>query len=378
MIVRSLQAVDPTSWLTVLRAPALGPARLRALLEQFSTPTGILKASHAALMQHGLAASTVQALKNPEPSTMGRDLRWLEAPDHHLITWGSPDYPGLLAQIPDPPMALVVAGDPLTLSLPQLAIVGSRNPTPSGRDTAFQFARHLSDCGFTITSGLALGIDSAAHRGALAAGGKTVAVCGTGLDVVYPRSNATLFDEIAARGALISEYPLGTEPRKANFPQRNRIISGLSLGTVVVEAAARSGSLITARLASEQGREAFAIPGSIHNPLARGCHRLIRQGAKLVESAQDIIEELGPLAQALGQGMAPESGARRRDGPPGLDADYKMLLDALGFDPAPVDRLVEITGLTSEEVSSMLLILELNGLVAPVPGGAYIRVEERG
>lgn len=370
--------MDFSSWLTVLRAPGLGPAKLRALLARFSSARTVLEAPGSALKELGLTAATVRALKNPDNDQIAADLQWLESPHHHLITWGSPDYPALLAQITDPPMALFVLGDASALNFPQLAIVGSRNPTPNGRDNAFQFAKYLTTCGLTITSGLALGIDSAAHQGALAAGGGTIAVCGTGVDEVYPQRNKALYEEIAARGTLVSEFPLGTPPRKEHFPRRNRLISGLSLGTLVVEAASRSGSLITARLASEQGREAFAIPGSIHNPMARGCHRLIRDGAKLVESARDILEELGPLVRALGQGEAPEAPETRQDRPGALDADYEMLLDALGFDPAPVDRLVETTGLTSEQVSSMLLILELNGLVEPAPGGTYVRVEMRG
>jgi DNA processing protein len=308
-----------------------------------------------------------------------RHRRWLDEPGHHFIPFGSPRYPPLLAQLRDPPAALLVRGDPDVLGLPQLSIVGSRNPTSGGLDDARCFAAHLASAGLAVTSGLAIGIDAAAHRGALAAGGRTVAVCGTGLDIDYPRANAGLAAEIASSGALVSEFPLGTPATRGNFPRRNRIISGLSLGTLVVEAAVRSGSLITARLAAEQGREVFALPGSIHNPLARGCHRLIRDGAKLVETADDIFAELGPLAAAL----AGKPGVDR-PGPakiaettalssPALDKGYEILLDALGFEPASVDVLIARTGLKADEVASMLLILELEARIDAWPGGLYAR-----
>jgi DNA processing protein len=318
------------------------------------------------------------------PELLDRHRRWLDHPAHHFIPRGSPRYPALLAQLTDAPAALLVRGNPDALSLPQLAIVGSRNPTRAGQEDARHFATHLSRSGLAITSGLAVGVDAAAHRGALDAGGRTIAVCGTGLDIDYPRANAGLSAEIASSGALVSEFPLGTQATRSNFPRRNRIISGLSLGTLVVEAAVRSGSLITARLAAEQGREVFALPGSIHNPLARGCHRLIRDGAKLVETADDIFVELGPLAGAL-LDAAP---GRRRPVPgrtvneaaetaalftPALDKGYEILLDALGFEPASVDVLIARTGLKADEVASMLLILELEARIDACPGGLYVR-----
>ena len=259
--------------------------------------------------------------------------------------------------------------------MPQLAIVGSRNPTPGGRETAGAFARHLAGCGLTITSGLARGIDAAGHRGALAGGGATIAVCGTGADRVYPKNHESLADEIAARGALVSEFPLGTPPGRQNFPRRNRIISGLSLGTLVVEAARQSGSLITAHAALDQGREIFAIPGSVHNPLARGCHQLIRDGAKLVETAADILEELKILARLVAENPATEPG--HADTSTERDPDYQRLLAAIAHDVVPVDVLVERTGLTADAVSSMLLILELQGEVESAPGGAFIRTGKR-
>ncbi len=307
-------------------------------------------------------------MKNPAAAE--QELAWLEQPNHHLITLSDPRYPKRLREIADPPAALYVIGEPDLLSATQLGIVGSRNPTPGGSETAHAFAGYLAQSGLTITSGLALGVDAAAHRGALQAGGKTIAVAGTGLDRVYPARHRELAHEIVGQGALISEFPLGTPALALNFPRRNRIISGLSLGVLVVEAALQSGSLITARLAAEQGREVFAIPGSIHNPLARGCHALIRQGAKLVETAADILEELGPIAQTI----APMHEIDTGNVTPGLDVEALTLLDCLGFDPTPVDSLIERSGLTPEAVSSMLLVLELQGHVVAAPGGHYTRV----
>ncbi len=313
------------------------------------------------------------ALRSPDLAALDADLAWLAGPDRHLVPLTSPHYPPLLAATSDAPPALYVRGSLEVLGTPQLAIVGSRHPTASGRDTAFQFAAHLARCGLAITSGLAEGIDGASHRGALAAGGATIAVCGTGLERVYPEQHAELANAIAAAGALVSEFPPRTPPRKEHFPRRNRIISALSLGTLVVEAARQSGSLITARCAGEQGREVFAIPGSIHNPLSRGCHRLIRDGAKLVETADDILSELRiPLAAATAAPDAPRAPRPVQAGDP-LDKDYEILLDALGFDALGVDALVERSGLKPDEVASMLLILELRGLVEVRPGGRYCR-----
>ena len=300
------------------------------------------------------------------------DNEWLQHEDHHLIRFGDDAYPALLAGIAGPPAQIYINGDPEVLHLPALAIVGSRNPTAGGAQNAFEFARHLGKTGFCIVSGLAQGIDAAAHRGALAAGAPTVAFLGHGIDRVYPAANRELAREIAAGGALVSEFPLGTAPGRALFPQRNRLISGLSLGTLVVEAARRSGSLITARLAAEQGREVFAIPGSIHNPLSRGCHQLIRQGAKLVEAADDIVSELAPLAgHLLGSMHEPESPRPEQAAADEADAEYIRLLEALGHDPVTADDLVERSGLTIDQVSSMLLILELEGKIEKLSGGRY-------
>jgi DNA processing protein len=254
-------------------------------------------------------------------------------------------------------------------------MVGSRNPTASGQQTATEFARHLSASGLIITSGLALGIDAASHQGALDAAGATIAVMGTGLDRVYPARHRDLARQIAGEGALISEFPVGTPPLAENFPRRNRIISGLSLGTLVVEAALRSGSLISARNAGEQGREVFAIPGSIHNPLARGCHHLIRQGAKLVETAQDVIDELGALAVACLEQHNPGPPDEHPDQARELDGDYLQLLDNIEFESTSIDQLVTSSGLTPAEVSSMLLQLEMSGYIASSPGGIYNRLK---
>ena len=293
----------------------------------------------------------------------------MKAPGHHLISQGDADYPEFLDQIQGPPKQLYVNGDPGSLHLPAIAIVGSRNPTQGGLRNAFEFARHLGSRGFCIVSGLAQGIDTAAHRGALDAGAATIAFLGHGIDIVYPAANRDLAHDIARTGAIVSEFPIGMRPHKELFPQRNRLISGISFGTLVIEAARRSGSLITARLASEQGREVFALPGSIHNPLARGCHKLIQQGAKLVETADDIVAEIAPLAGHMLQ-TAVESTIN--DSPSATsDSDYRALKESLSFDPMGADQLAENSGLTIDQVSSMLLILELEGEVESLPGGRY-------
>lgn len=366
------------AWLTLVRAPGWHGGVLADLMPRCDSAVSIVSASPSALRSLGIEQRLIDALRGVHDDSIDQDLRWLEPEGRHFVAWNSPAYPALLTQLRDAPIGLYVRGDPDVLCLPQLAMVGSRNPTPPGRDTAHEFAAHLAGCGLTITSGLANGIDTASHEGALAGGGTTVAVCGTGLDIQYPRSNAALADAIAAHGALLSEFATGTPPIKHNFPRRNRIICGLALGTLVVEAAVRSGSLITARLAAEQGREVFAIPGSIHNPLARGCHQLIRQGAKLVETAQDILAELGPLAGTLSEparaGKSPDVSGNSTSP---LDKEYEILLDALGFAPAGMDLLVQRTGLKADVVASMLLILELDGHIESYPGGLYVRTRPK-
>lgn len=357
-------------WLALHRAPGIGPAAFRALVTGFGSPRQVLRAAPDALAACGLAAPARAYLAAPDWTAVEHDLEWAQGPHRCILTWDDPRYPPLLHQIPAPPPVLFVSGHPERLADPQLAVVGSRNPTPAGGRSAEQFARHLAQAGLAITSGLALGIDTAAHRGALAAGAPTVAVTGAGPDRVYPARNRGLAERIAETGAVVSEFPVGTAPLPEHFPRRNRVISGLSLGTLVVEAAPRSGSLITARHAADQGREVFAVPGSIHNPVARGCHRLIREGAALVETADDVLAELGPLA-AAGRQATPEAPPPT---PEGLDPQQRQILEALGFEPTPVDVVVLRTGLTAETVCSILLLLELRGHVAACPGGGYARV----
>ncbi len=365
---------DLRHWLALLRAPGLDGSRLTALLEVLGTPDAAFTAATRQLDTLSLTPNARRWLAKPDWARVDDDLAWLERTGASLLIHGQPGYPPLLADLPDAPAVLYVQGDPACLLQPQLAMVGSRNPGPQGLATARDFASYLARAGLTITSGLALGIDAASHEGALAGGGATVAVCGAGLDQIYPARHRALAEQISAHGALVSEYPPGTPPLKENFPRRNRIISGLALGTLVVEAALRSGSLITARLAGEQGREVFAIPGSIHNPLSRGCHQLIRQGAKLVETAQDILEELGALAATLAPAHVTESPSATEEEP---DPAYAAVLSTVGYDPTPVDVIVERTGMTADVVCSMLLILELQGQVAATPGGRYSRVKER-
>jgi DNA processing protein len=352
----------------------VGAVTFLQLLDQFGDAREILRASTGHLKATGLSPETIAYLRQPDRKQIDRDLTWLDQPRNRLITCRDPDYPQLLLQIPDSPPLLYTHGNVDILSSLQISMVGSRNPTVSGRRTASEFAGCLALAGLTITSGLALGIDAASHSGALDAGKPTIAVMGTGLDRVYPASHRDLAHRIAELGALVSEYPIGTPPRPENFPRRNRIISGLSLGTLVVEAATRSGSLISARCAADQGREVFAIPGSIHNPLSRGCHALIRQGAKLVETAQDILDELGSLAAA--STVTTRSGvAMSAEQPPELADDYMQLLESMGYSHTSVDMLVETSGLTPAVVSSMLLQLELKGFIASGPGGLYNRLK---
>jgi DNA processing protein len=315
--------------------------------------------------------------ERPDPAGIERDLAWLHGPNRTLLTADDPRYPPQLAAVPGMPPALFVEGDAAVLARPQVAIVGSRAATAAGRETAFDFAARLSAAGLAVTSGLATGIDAQAHRGALAARGTTIAVCGTGLDRVYPAEHRELAARIAASGALVSEFPTGTPPRADNFPRRNRLMSGLARGVVVVEAAARSGSLITARLAGEQGREVMAVPGSIRNPLARGCHRLISDGAALVESVDDVLAALGVFSRAGTPDFTREARERADISDGALDSGAEMLLNALGFEPTGLDRLVQRTGLPAQTVISKLQLLELAGQVESLPGGRYGRTTAR-
>ena len=322
----------------------------------------------------GLGAGAIGALLAPDRARIEADRRRVSRECICLVDAAGAQYPPQLAQIAGAPAVLYVKGDAGCLSAPQLAMVGSRSPTQPGQRTARAFASRLSAAGLTITSGLAVGIDAASHAGALDAGGATIAVLGGGIDTIFPREHRALAERIGAQGALVSQYPPGTPPIRANFPRRNRIISGLALGTLVVEAGQRSGSLITARLALEQRRRVFAIPGSIQNPLARGCHALIRSGAVLVESADQILHELKfrSMKQCLKE-PASESGMPVVDAFR-LDKDYKILLDALGFEPASLDALVQRTGFPSQSVASMLLFLELEDVVGLHSGGRYLRL----
>jgi DNA processing protein len=368
-----LGAEEMLAWMALSRAPALDAPTLSKAFETLGDARGLVDASAGARRDAGIPAAASEYL-TAAAAAAAAERAWLLDAKHHVVPFTDPRYPASLRLLARSPIALYVDGDAEVLSDPQLAIVGSRNPTPAGSDTAFQLAESLAACGLGITSGLAEGIDSAAHRGALAAQGITLAVLGSGVDIVYPQKNRALSEEIRCQGALISEFPLGTPPRRENFPQRNRIIATLSLGTLVVEAARRSGSLITARLAADHNRELFAVPGSIRNPLSRGCHELIRRGAKLTETAADILSELNFSAFFEASGRAPGGLAPPPGTEAGMDKEHKILLDALGFDPVDLDVLVVRTGFKAEAVSSMMLILELEGHVQAAPGGRYSRV----
>lgn len=363
---------EQLSWLKLILVPGLGPANIKKLQDTFGSPEVILQASESQLISSGLSPKVCRGLKEIDEKDLQQALAWLEiSTNHHLICIDDARYPALLKAIHDAPPVLFVHGDVSLLSQHQLAMVGSRNPSSSGQETAYAFAKHLARTGLVITSGLALGIDGASHLGALDAGGSTIAVTGNGLDRVYPAKHRDLAHRIAEQGALVSEFPPGTKPLPHHFPRRNRIIAGLSLGTLVVEAAQKSGSLITAYKALEQSREVFAIPGSIHNPLARGCHQLIRQGAKLIETAQDVLEELSPIAQASIE-MA-ESSVIDADAPTVQNESHQIILDAMAYDPVNIDTLINRTGMAAHDISSILLILELEGIVSSQAGGHYIR-----
>lgn len=367
----SLASDDLRDWLILIDAPRIGPRTFTRLLERFGDPGAVLRASSSQLAQCGLAEQTISAIRQPDQARIDLSLQWAAQPDAHILTRSDPRYPWRLGEIADPPPLLYVRGDPLLLSEPQIGVVGSRNPTPSGREITRDLSRQLAGYGLVITSGLAAGVDGVAHTAALELG-RTIAVLGTGPDLVYPAAHRELAHSVVQRGAMVSELPPGCGPLARNFPRRNRIISGLSLGILVTEAALGSGSLITARSALEQGREVFAVPGSIRNPLARGCHALIRDGAKLVETADDILAELSPQLRALiaAENPAPESGQTVR---PSLDAHQQQLLESMGFDPVAPDELIGRTGLPADRISSMLILMELDGHVSSAPGGRYCR-----
>lgn len=355
-------------WLRLIRCPGLGAQATVALVERHGGAAAAIDAGYSAWQSAGLTAAIWRALDTLDAEQIDRDVAWCSSERRGLIPWTDARYPQRLREIAAAPPALFYRGDIELLSLPQLAMVGSRTATPQGLETAEEFAAEFARRGLVITSGLALGVDAAAHRGALAAQGHTIAVCATGLDRVYPARHKTLAEQIEREGLLVSEFAPGTAPRPENFPRRNRLISGLALGVLVVEAARESGSLITARLAAEQGREVFAIPGSIHNLMARGCHQLIRQGAKLVETVDDVLEEIG------GQiGDWTRAAAVARQTVPGLHR-HQAVLDALGDQPQAVDALVERLGSSVEQLSTALIELELEGLLASAPGGRVMRL----
>jgi DNA processing protein len=360
-----------SAWLRLLETPGVGRDSARALLSHFGSPQAVGEASTEARRSIvGPAAAGALATVPPEfESRLDAGWRWLQGDEspgqiRDVIAIGDPRYPQALLETADPPLLLYIRGRPEVLARPALAIVGSRNPTAQGLENARAFAAHLSQAGWAVVSGLALGVDGAAHDGALKGGGGTIAVVGTGLDRVYPARHRGLAQRIAAQGLLVSEYAVGTPALPPHFPVRNRIIAGLTRGTLVVEAALHSGSLITARMALESGREVFAIPGSIHSPQSRGCHLLIKQGAKLVDQASDILEELAPV-----KGPPAEAAA------PGAPAPKDPVLDALGYEPMTLDELIARTGRSAAELSARLLELELAGRVARTPGQMFQRIE---
>lgn len=370
---------DLVYWLGLWRAPRVGARTFQQLLRYFTTPEQVFHGRQADYIACKLTAETVDYLRSDWQAAVAADLKWLETPHNYILTLYDPQYPSLLKAIADPPPVLFVRGQVEALSYPQVAMVGSRQATAAGLKIAGDFARNLAQRGLIITSGLALGIDAAAHQGALQVNGLTLAVAGTGLDRVYPAQHRDLAHQIAEHGALISEFPLGTAPAAHHFPQRNRIISGLAVGILVVEAGLQSGSLITAQRALEQGRDVFAVPGSIHNPLARGCHALIKQGAKLVETVDDILEEIAPVLQipqtpTQPAAQAPASASKAALDIGTLDAEHQGLLATLGDESQSIDELVNRSGLDANKISSMLLLLELDGFVITAAGGFYSRV----
>ena len=409
-------AASMCSWLAFNRVFGASPRVAGRVLAYTGSPAAALRLGGTGIRELRLSESVAGRLRDPDWRGVESDLRWLSEPRRSLLWLGHGNYPRLLARVADPPPVLFVEGDPETLGWPMVAVVGSRNASVTGREVAHEFARALGANGVGVVSGLALGIDAAAHRGALRSAAPTVAVCARGLDRVYPAVHEELAEAISASGALVSEFPIGTLPSRLNFPRRNRLISGLSMGVLVVEASRRSGAMITARQAGEQGRDVFAVPGSIRNPLARGCHELIRAGAKLVESVDDVLEEItaflgeksgtgtareplaadsdssaGPGADSPGRrapaARCPEafprsSGGKRGSNPPlesrgtglPLDEDARRVLDGLGYEASTVDVMVARLGLTAETLSSILLALELDGYVRSTADGSYERI----
>ena len=366
--MNTLKTEEIKYWLALLRTPAVGCRTFLKLLQQTLSPQQVFSESAHTLRSLGLRDKSIEFIKNPAWQLVDLDLQWLTQTNNHVLTLQSPHYPNQLKEIHDPPPLLFVRGSIEVLALPQFAMVGSRNPSSMGQQTALDFAKALSQHNLSIISGLALGIDACSHQGAIAANGFTVAVAGTGLDRVYPAKHKQLALDIVENGAIISEFPIGTMAKANHFPRRNRIISGLCQGLLVVEAAKQSGSLITARFALEQGREVFAIPGSIHNPLARGCNSLIRSGAKLVETSNDILEELGSF---VANTPTDASNINIQAPPIEIDHEQQKLLAIIAVTPTTIDSLVEETGYSVEVIASILLILELQDKVSAEAGGRY-------
>ena len=365
-----MQKDQLASFLALHHIFGLGRVSLIRLSEKFAGDFNyLLNASRSDLQAAGLKKDQIEQVLKPDQTCVDQDLAWAEKSGNHLVCFDDDAYPSLLRQTADFPPLLYCSGNIELLKHPQIAIVGSRKCTPGGANTAREFAGFLAKSGVAITSGMATGIDAEAHKGALSCGGNTIAVTGTGLDRIYPPGNRQLAYDIHDNGLLVTEFPLGTEVRSENFPRRNRIISGLCVATLVVEATRRSGSLITAHQAIEQGREVFAVPGSIHNPQAKGCHQLIREGAKLVDQPSDIIEELGSLLGFIVE----QQQQTKNNSDCQLDSTTRHLLDAIGYDPVSPDTLVERSGLTIDKLSSMLLLLELNNLIQSAPGGCFVR-----
>jgi len=362
MPLRTDRDGELAAWIELSLVPGLGPANYRALLAAFGLPEQVLGATQTRLSNVVPSAIAKAILSRKRNDGVARTLAWLSNPLNHILTLADAEYPKQLFDIPDPPPVLYVQGNPRHLSAPSIGIVGSRNATPAGIANAEMFAKALSQSGLTIISGLALGIDAAAHRGGLAGRGSTVAVMGTGVDIIYPARNETIARQIVEQGALVTEFALGTAPLPGNFPRRNRLIGGLSRGVLVVEAALASGSLITARLAAEQGRDVFAIPGSIHSPVSKGCHALIKQGAKLVESADDVLEEAG--FSSLDRAAVNHY----------IASSESILLQHMGYDACDIETICMRSGLTADAVSAMLLALELDGRVGALSGGSYQRL----
>jgi DNA processing protein len=361
----SVALIEKSQWLSLSKIEGLGCQTFCQLLKTFGSPSEIYRKKFKELRAVVSEKIAIEIGQGVDQSGLKDTLTWLAQANNHLVTLADADYPKALLEIADPPPLLYAKGNLALLNKLSIAIVGSRNASVQGEKNAEAFAQGLAEHGLCIVSGLALGIDGAAHRGALKAKGDTIAVVGTGLDMVYPAQHRDLAHQIAKSGLIISEFPLGTLSKPQNFPRRNRLISGLSLGCLVVEANLKSGSQITARLSAEQGREVFAIPGSIHSPLAKGCHQLIKQGAKLVDSLQDIVEELN-LSKAVSAPLAEENSPTNQD--------QQKLLDAMAYDAISIETLVQLTGLTVSTLSSMLTLLELEGRITGLAGGQYQQI----